>query len=170
MTIIGIDNGNTGAMGVIYPKGNTEFYLIPVREERDFQKEEHHLHRIDIQALLNILGDILREGPAIIYLERPLLNPKRWRSTYSATRALEATLIAFEFLGLERDKDFFFIDSKTWQKEYLASNVSGSEELKKASMEVACAFYPEHEALIRKHKDGDALLLARYVKEEIVKS
>jgi hypothetical protein len=61
--------------------------------------------------------------------------------------------------------EYYFIDSKQWQKKYLSSASIGAKEMKKASMEAGIARWPNNERLIRKHGDADGLFIALYAKE-----
>jgi hypothetical protein len=87
-----------------------------------------------------------------------MVNPQRFSATITALRAFESTLILLEFLKFPHA----FIDSKEWQKKLLPKGVKGTENLKKESMELGCKLFPQHQELIRKHKDADGLLIAEY--------
>lgn len=58
-----------------------------------------------------------------------------------------------------------YCDSKHWQRILLPKGAKGPE-LKKASMDIGCRLFPEHEKLIRKHKDADGLLIAEWARRE----
>jgi hypothetical protein len=133
--------------------------------------------------LFNTIGD-----DTIVILERPRVNPGQFKTTINAVRCMEATCIALEQNNLQ----YRFLDSRSWQKKYLPDVLesnkkprvkkgakksedipaekpkkepSGSEKLKKASMELGIRLFPQHEALIRKHGDADSLLMAKYIME-----
>ena len=137
-TFVGIDNGVTGSIGIITETAGsslTAFIPTPIRKVRDYTKEVQHFNRIDWRMLVeNIPRD------SIVLLERPMVNTKAFVATKSALRALEATLIALEML----DISYLFIDSKEWQREFIASSVIGHEAMKIASMEIGVKLFPNH--------------------------
>jgi hypothetical protein len=103
---------------------------------------------------------IIHDIPAnecIAIIERPMINPTRFKASISAARSLEATQIIFESLGIP----YMFIDSREWQKAELPKGYEGPE-LKKASMDIGCRLFPDKAELIKKHKDADGLLIAHY--------
>lgn len=157
---IGIDNGVTGSIGVIELRNSSKyssFYPTPVVEVKNYTKEEQHLKRLDWQSFV----DHFPLG-GMVYIERPMVDPKRFMATTSALRCLEATLTALEYLGYRQDVSYFFVDSKSWQKELLSSALIGKEEMKKGSMEVGLKLFPSNGQFIKKHKDADGLLIAEY--------
>lgn len=159
---IGIDNGVSGSVGILpwnmYP---AEVYKTPVRRVLNYTKAKQWLNRVDGRTLKELC---VRYDTDISFclIERPMVNPRRFKATVSALRALEATLIVLEGLGIP----YQYIDSKEWQKELLPSGLKGPEELKPASVEVACRLFPHLSEQIRKHKDGDGLLIAEYAKRK----
>lgn len=158
---IGIDNGVTGSIGIITLHGATKssaFIATPIFKERNYTIKEGSLNRIKVDELIKNLP----QG-GIVYLERPLVNPKAFIATESALRSLEATLVVLELLGYKRDKTYFFIDSKSWQKEFISSAVIGHDEMKEASKQIALKLFPSNGNFITKHGDGDGLLIAEYL-------
>jgi hypothetical protein len=149
MVFIGIDNGVTGAIGMLSTEAT--LHKMPVRRFRDFQKKEQYLNRINVKALLELFKDV--KDDYVITLERPMINPRRFTSSVSALRAWEATLVALDLLGLSYD----VLDSKEWQKYFQLTG-----DLKEASKSLAIKLFPNCEAAILKQKDGDALLIAEY--------
>ncbi len=149
MLFIGIDNGVTGAIGIL--SSEVALHKMPVKKFRDFQKKVQYLNRVNVKALLEILKDI--KDDYSITLERPMVNPRRFTSSVSALRAWEATLVVLDLLGLSYD----VIDSKEWQKYFKLTG-----DLKEASKALAIELFPTCEAAILKQKDGDALLIAEY--------
>ncbi len=87
-----------------------------------------------------------------------MVNPMRFMATTSALRSLESTLTVIEYLKLPLS----YIDSKEWQKLLLPQGIKGSDELKKASLDIGCRLFPQHSDLIKRHKDADGLLMAEY--------
>lgn len=157
-TIIAFDNGVTGSCAVLYPDGRSSFVETPTINVRDYQKEVHHCQRIDWRKLIEKLP-----LDSIAVIERPLVNPHAFVATKSALRALEATLIVLETLGIP----YTFIDSKEWSKEFLSSALIGKEQMKKGSMEVAIELFPNHRTKIEEHEDGDSLLIALYYQRKL---
>ena len=78
----------------------------------------------------------------------------------TAMRCFEAELTALEMSGIR----FMFIDSKEWQKELLPKGISGSEELKKASLDIGNRLFPQFKGV--KHKDRDGILIAEYARRK----
>jgi hypothetical protein len=158
---IGIDNGVTGSIGIIILKGavkSSAFIPTPVIDCPNYTKEPSNLKRVDWK---NLMENMPLGG--MVYIERPMVDPKRFTATQSALRSLEATLVVLEYLGYERDKSYWFLDSKIWQKEFLSSALIGAEEMKKGSMEVGLKLFPSNGQFIKKHGDADGLLIAEFL-------
>lgn len=157
MVFVGIDNGVTGAIGIIKTiskdSGFFEFHPTPVKTELNYTKAKSHITRIDVQKLKAILMGCIADRN-IAYIERPMINPMRWKASVSAIRAMEATQIVLEELKIP----YRWIDSREWQKALLPSGLQ-KEELKQASRDVAKRYFPLID--LGKH-DGDALLIAKY--------
>ena len=152
---IGIDNGVSGSIGII--RGEETFFLnTPTKSELNYTKKKAIITRIDHNLLASILAAY--KDNCFVILERPMVNPQRFQATTSALRALESTLIVIENLNLP----IAYIDSKIWQKMLLPSGIKGSDELKKASMDIGCRLFPQHAENIKKHKDADGMLIAEY--------
>jgi hypothetical protein len=163
---IGIDNGVTGSIACIYPDGSINFEKIPTKKELSYTKKKQYITRVDFQIMYDKLSNLARFSNDFNYgifciIERPMLNPGRFKASVSALRCLEATLICLE----ENEIPFQYIDSKEWQRVMLPSGCK-KEELKKASMDIACRLFPHLAIDIKKHKDGDSLLMAEYVKRK----
>lgn len=157
-TYIGIDNGVSGTIGVIEPNYVT-FIQTPVKSEQNYTKTKGNVTRIDGVVLMEYLNGL---SSCMVLIERPMVNPKRFKATTSALRALEATLVVLEALQLP----YQYIDSKEWQRELLPKGVKGSDELKKASKDIGIRLFPKHKELIEKHGDADGLLIAEYCKRK----
>jgi hypothetical protein len=156
---IGIDNGTTGSIGILSEnKEICEFLETPSKKEQSYTKTKQNISRIDFPVIYKLLEDYKDSSFAII--ERPLVNPKMFKTTMSAMRALEATLCAIEGLEIAHQ----YIDSKQWQKELLPQGTKGSVELKKASKEIGIRLFPQHKELIEKHKDADGILIAEFAR------
>ena len=156
---IGIDNGVSGTIGAIY---GDEVLLIqtPVFSEQNYTKKKGNITRVDYHKLLVWIRDLKNTyNPASTFclIERPMVNPGRFAATISAIRALEATLLIIERLGLP----YQYIDSREWQKALLPVG-SKKEQLKSDSMDMGIRLFPQFKEQIRKHKDADGLLMAEY--------
>ena len=165
-SFVGIDNGVTGTCGVItvdYEKGSvsTDFFLTPTIRELSYQKSKKaYRTRLDFPKMKTYLLGLKESSERIILaMERPLINATRFTASLSAIAFLEAMLIILEDLEIP----FSYIDSKEWQKELLPAGIKGSDEQKKASMNVGCRLFPEHRELIQKHKDADGILIAEHL-------
>jgi len=149
---IGIDNGVSGSIGIVDQNHTGRSYPTPVKRVLNYTKEEAWLNRMDREKLKGILAEFPKEE-SIILLERPMVNPKRFKASVSAIRALESTLTVLEDLELP----YIYIDSKEWQKEMLPRGISG-DDLKVASLQVARRLFPNLDI----KKDGDGILIAEW--------
>ena len=175
MAIIGIDNGATGTIGFIC-KSCYEFYETPSYLTYDYQKsKKKRFSRLEFGRYLELLKSFNEKAKKnnetiIAYIERPLINPLMFNTTLGAIRCHEAELIGLEMLEIP----YLFIDSKNWQHELLPKGLSSkvkeegkkkpTNELKKASLDLAIKLFPLCRKTIEKHKDGDGLLIARFGK------
>ena len=166
VAFVGCDNGTSGSIGIItvdYEKGDVQsrFFLTPVKKELSYQKSKKaYRTRLDYPEMHRILKELKESTDRIILcMERPMINATRMVASLSAIACLEAMLILLEDL----DIPFSYIGSKEWQKNLLPAGIKGSDEQKKASMNVGCRLFPEHKELIQKHKDADGLLIAEHL-------
>ena len=158
---IGIDNGVSGSIAII-SKNGVVFQKTPIIKALNYTKSKQWVNRIDGLQL----GDLVYENVKSIdsvnkvccLIERPMINPGRWKASMSAIRALEATLIVLESISIP----YSFLDSKEWQKELLPKGCS-KEELKEASLQVAHRLFPNVNV---KGKDADGLLIAEYARRK----
>lgn len=157
-TYIGIDNGTTGSLGII-SKNIVEYYPIPIKKELSYTKKKQNITRIDIGKLKNLL----KMPVFFAMIERPMINPTRFKASMSAMRSLEAVVIALEDLGI----DYKYIDSKEWQGALLPKEAKG-KELKVASSIVGARIYPKVIKTIKKQGDADGLLIAHYCKNIMI--
>jgi len=140
--------------------------LPPTMESQDYTKKANRITRINTPALRDLLGSfVVTAGDlgitrTLAVLERPFVNPGMFTTTGRALRALEATLIVLEGMGIP----YVFCDSRGWQKMLLPEGLKGSPELKRASKEVGVRLFPNREAVILKHKDADGLLIAEWAR------
>lgn len=160
-TIIGIDNGSSGTFAVIGPFGSI-FETMPVKEQL-MGRAGKLIKRIDHAALSLILGPYCDKSLHIhAYIERPFTGSAMMINTsVLSARAFEAVLIVLEQLWV----GYTCIDSKEWQKGVLGQ-IKGSAELKRASMLRGMEMFPQHAAIIKKHKDADGLLIAHHYSKQ----
>lgn len=161
---VGIDNGTSGSIGILGP-GRCDFFKVPTQEYLHYGKKGTISLRLDRAALAVLLAPAVCPGldgawcgssNVRVFIERPF-SGKFINAVVPAHRTFEATIIVMEDLGL----GYTVIDSREWQKDMLG-DVSGSPELKKASMLRGIQLYPQHQLAIRKHKDADGLLIAHH--------
>ena len=154
--VVAFDNGTSAnGIAVLGPDGYVNYLKLPVKNELSYTKEEHHITRIDAPKLLELLKSLNLPGNTLALLERPMINPMRFRASISAVRCLEAELIVLESLGFKIE----YVDSKQWQR-VLLPGIEGSDELKKASLELGKKLYPN----LKLKKDADSLLIAYWAK------
>ena len=157
---VGIDNGVSGSVGVLDDSGKlVEFFPTPIFRDLNYTKAKAWVNRVETKVLSAYL-QIYRDDCKVL-LERPLVNPGRFKATVSALRALEATLIVLE----GNKMPYQFIDSREWQKELLPSGLEGPE-LKAASTQVCKRLFPSVE--IKHDGDGDSLLIAEHLRRKNV--
>lgn len=159
-TFLGIDNGVSGNIGVIAPR-ETLYFPMPVKKELNYTKKKQFLHRVDVKEFygwMKAFKETNSEG-CFCLVERPMINPMRFKATVSAIRCLEATIIILELLKIP----FEYIDSKEWQRELLPKGLK-KEELKKASLDVGKRLFPHIDW--EKFKDADGILLAEYARRK----
>ena len=159
-SFIGIDNGVTGSIGIITIKRATvssAFIKTPVVKCESYTKKVQHIHRIDWRGLLENLP-----MDSFALIERPMVNPRAFTATQSALRALEATIIVLEMLGIPHN----YIDSKEWQGEFIASGIIGHDKMKEASKKIGLKLFPSNGRFIERHGDADGLLIAEYARRK----
>lgn len=155
---IGIDNGTSNAsIGIIRDNGSYSLESMPTRRELSYTKKKQWITRIDYQELYTLLAHECRQQTQIA-IERPMVNPQRFKASTSALRALEAVLIVIEQHNLAH----IYVDSKQWQKMLLPSGLK-TDELKRASLSRGRELFP---GLENKLKDYDGLLIAEYLRRK----
>ena len=156
---IGIDNGVTGSIALI-SDSTCRFAIIPVKSEQSYTKAKANITRVKVYEFEKILSEwVAGETGIRVFLERPMVNPGRFKATISAIRCLEAVLCCLERYSLSLE----YVDSKQWQKVLLPSGCVG-DELKKASKDIGSRLFPQHADAIKKHGDADSLLIAEWAK------
>jgi hypothetical protein len=162
---IGIDNGVSGSIGITSsdPDFTPEFHKTPVFKVQDYTKTKKNISRVDYFDLHDMLCMCSKCNidsiNAIALVERPMINPGRFKASISAARALEVTLLVLEDL----DIPYQFLDSKQWQKEMLPKGVKGSTELKKASKDIGERLFPQFKGM-KGVKDFDGILISEWAK------
>ena len=162
--IIGIDNGVTGTIAIIGPDGS-QFIKTPVKLEQSYTIKKQNINRIKVHEFKKFLRDNTVPHERFAVLERPMINPmpKFFKTSMSAMRTLEAEVLILESMRIP----FMYCDSKHWQRVLLPRGVKKtSTQLKKESADIGCRLFPEHQKLIRKHKDADGLLIAEWARRE----
>lgn len=176
--IVAIDNGVTGSIAII--DGNKSYlFPSPVKKEQSYTKTKQSITRIDFQKLYDILKKY-KDEKVIAILERPMVNPMRFKASMSAIRCLEATLICFESLGFS----IIYCDSKEWQFDLLphptrkgkkrklnirekVKNKQKAESrslLKKQSLDIAKRLFPKLD--FSGFEDGDSILIAEWARRK----
>lgn len=158
MNYLGIDNGVSGSIGIILLDGGYKYYKTPVKKELSYTKTKQWINRIDYDKLYKDLS-VLKVDLAII--ERPMVNPGRFKATMSAMRSLEATQIILEQLKIP----YRWIDSKEWQKAILPAGLE-KEELKEASWQIGKRLFPNN-INWEDFDDGDGILIAEYARRNL---
>lgn len=151
----GIDNGVSGSIGFVGDSLSPSFVKTPVKIEQDYTKAKKSITRLDCTLFMDLFSSF-NKNDIIVLIERPLVNPSRFVATTSALRCHEAELIMIEMMGIKH----MFIDSKEWQRELLPKGISGSDEQKKASLDIGNRLFPMFDGF--KHPDRDGLLIAEY--------
>jgi len=164
--VIGIDNGVSGAIAILN-SDSSYFYLSKsyTKSCKSYTKKEQHITRIDVSKLKEIILKHIDKkdlSKTVAYLERPLVNPTRFKASMSAMRAIEATLIVLEELGIEVN----YTDSKVWQHGFFSIEERAKSDTKELSRQYGIKFFPNHEELINK-QDADALLIAKHFYDKI---
>jgi hypothetical protein len=154
----------SGSIAVLYQDGALGSYSkTPTKECLNYTKKKAWMRRVDFEAMRDLLWEAMGEDKETYCLiERPMLNPMRWKATVSAIRCLEATEILLELLHIKYE----FIDSKEWQKVMLPKKLKG-DELKKASDQVVKRLFPS--IVLKEPGDGDSLLIAEYARRKFIK-
>lgn len=159
---LAIDNGVTGYMSIVYPNGKANHCKTPIKKGLDYHKKGHFLNRIDVPKLrdtIEIWTNVvwLRDQFVYVILEQPFMNGLHFKTSISAARSFEATLIVLEDLGLP----YQVVTSKQWQKPMLGlPSGADSKDLKLAAVSVAKREYPGLEL----YGDADSLVMAMWAK------
>lgn len=156
---LGIDNGVSGSVGWSGFCGGKHLYgqvKTPVFSQKNYTKAKGNITRIDHEAFRSLLMDLLGNWTIFAVVERPMVNPGRFKASVSALRALESTQILLEYFKIP----YQFVDSKEWQKEMLPKDIKGPKELKAAGIEIANRIFPSIEC----KPDADGILMAEWAR------
>jgi len=130
---------------------------MPVRKCKNYQKVSQNISRIDVKKLSQLIGnentDTNATTDATAIIERPMINPARFKASISASRALEAVLIVLEGQSIP----YTFVDSKEWQKPLFEGMSETDTKVK--SIQRGIELFPEYSELITKHGDADSALM-----------
>jgi hypothetical protein len=161
MVYVGIDNGTSGSIGVVDSEGLPLLFMpVPVVKQQDYIKARRQISRIDFPMLLRVFQSLIDSyGQLYTAIERPMVNPRMFRTAISAVRALEVVLIVLETVKCPYE----FADSRQWQKVMLPKGYAGPE-LKKASLDTGVRLFPGYAECISKQKDADSLLMAEWLR------
>lgn len=157
---IGIDNGISGSVGILECTEDdvvAKYFLIPIVEEQDYTKKKQYISRVELDKFCRILSGY-KAKDIILRIERPMVNPTRFKASVSALRAHEAMLIGLQMLNFPYE----FIDSKQWQKDMLPNGVKGSAELKKLSLQAGRRLFPQLKDRFK--GDADGILIAEWIR------
>jgi len=157
---VGIDNGVTGSIGVVDPAEHQAYQILtPTVKELSYTKKKAFMTWIDYEEMRQFFEDIMKDDVQIISaLERPMINPGRFKASVSAVLAWQTTLLILKLLKIPYE----YIDSREWQKKLLPSGLK-KEELKRASYDIAKRMYP---FAVIEGKDADGLLIAEHIKRK----
>jgi hypothetical protein len=155
---VGIDNGSTGWIAVLDSNGAViHFGHIPTMKEQSYTKTAQEITRLDHERFKRLLTEYLIRMPNfLVILERPMVMPARFKQSMAALRFLEATLICLEQTIIP----YQYIDSRTWQKEFLPEH---SANTKVSAREIAGRKFPRLKNLLTL-ENADALLIAEYAR------
>ena len=159
LVFVGVDNGVTGTIGIVGEGLEPKIYHTPVKKEQNYCKKKDNITRLDA----NGFADILKQFDAkdvMVVMERPMVNPTRFKATTSALRCFEAQLILIEHLCLA----YCYVDSKDWQRELLPKGIKGADEQKKASKDIGKRLFPQLADF--KHTDYDGILIAEFARRK----
>ena len=155
---IGLDNGPSGTIAIVGDDIYPSSVHTPTKKEQNYTKAKQNITRLDWKGFSELISQFC-DYDVIAVMERPLVNPGRFKATTTALRCFEAQLVLVESLGCR----IIYVDSKDWQKEMLPKGTQG-EELKKASLDIGNRLFPVYTEF--KHPDRDGLLIAEYARRK----
>lgn len=157
--VLAFDNGVTGALATCNTVNNLITFNLSkdyVKSVQSYTKIKKNITRIDFFKLMSLVKSAMSVSTnPIAIIERPMVNPRRFVSSCSALRALEATLVVLENLSVP----VVYCDSKEWQHKLFGKNSTG--DTKEKSRKMGLELYPQFEDKISR-QDADALLIMRW--------
>ncbi len=154
--IISADNGiSSNGIALFSPDDSVKYEKLPIKRELSYTKNESHITRVDVPKLRQLLANWNLPKTTLVAMEKPFTNARRFRSTMSAMRCLEAELIVIE------EFDFYlrYVISSEWQS-VLLPGANGTDELKAASLALGKKLFPQFKLV----KDADSLLIGYWLK------
>lgn len=180
--VIGLDNGATGTIAAIIPEQNyLDFIQTPSKVSLDYPKEIQYINRVDINKLSEFIKKNIKVTKkfykqnikSIVVMQRPMVNPQRFKQSGHALRALEATIITLQNL----DIDYIIIDSKKWQHYFFGKNTT-QIDLKLQSMKKGLQILNNYNiknkdkenisSVIKKHGDADGMLICQFAVQKLI--
>ena len=160
---VGIDNGVSGAIAILFDSGETGFRTTPVYTQQSYTKKKQNITRLNFSEMMDLMASVMNttHDNVRVFIERPFTgSPAQVKQTISAMRCLEATLIVMELLSIPYE----YVDSRQWQRDMLPKGVKGAAELKAASATIGKRLFPQYKLAIDRHRDADALLIAEWAR------
>lgn len=180
--VIGLDNGATGTICAIIPEHKyLNFIQTPSKVSLDYPKEVTYINRVDIEKLAEFIKKNIKVAKkfykqqikSIVIMQRPMVNPQRFKQSGNALRALEATIITLQNLNI----NYIIIDSKKWQHYFFGKNTM-ILDLKAQSMKKGLQILDNYninkaskEAIsdvIKKHGDADGMLICQFAVDKMI--
>ena len=121
-TFIGIDNGVTATIGIVSGDTSPIMAHVPTKKEQNYTKKKDNITRLDAKGFADLIGHY-NPADVMVVMERPMVNPTRFKATTSALRCFEAELTLIEHFGYPH----CYVDSKDWQREMLPLRLPVSE-------------------------------------------
>lgn len=153
---IGWDNG-IGNISAVWPDKLAEYKITPIKKCLNYTKKVAYISRLDRTATWELIAGWTEGYMPVVVIERPMVNPGRFKATASGLRVCEAQECLMEDMGIP----YRFIDSKEWQKVMLPAGVKGPET-KTASLAVGERLFPHLKDKFK--NDADSLLIAEYIR------
>lgn len=180
--VFGLDNGATGTVCSIIPQMKyLNFIQTPSIISVDYPKDIQYINRVDIDNLTKWMKKSIKKAEkfykqpikSIVIMQRPMVNPQRFKQSGNALRAFEATIIMLENLKIE----YIIIDSKKWQHYFFGKNTL-MLDLKAQSMKKGLQILNNYKIrakdkkimsdVIKKHGDADGMLICQFAVEKMI--
>ena len=156
-----IEKASSGVgLSVSYDKSGIAYHQVQAKAVYAYHLNFGRHNILSFGVGLGIMNKQFDPSNAIVVMERPMVNPTRFKSTTSALRCFEAELTLIEHLGFP----YCYVDSKDWQKILLPKGIKGADEQKKASKDIGKRLFPQLADF--KHTDYDGILIAEYARRK----